>query len=848
MNAALCRDAEGKWVKTDNLVVASFTHSASRNLDPQLHTHNVIMNMTRDQHGKWRSLESKAFFEIQKLAGAYYRSHLAHSLAHDLGYQIVSKEDGFFEIGGVSESLIKTMSSRSAEIEKIAEEKGYEDAKGKEQAALMTRKTKQKASKLSLSDRWAELAKEHQKEIVGLIQTAGEQSSIDTNSTAFEAALHDVRLSIRHLTTYEAVIAKSEIIEFMLKNVAGNYSPDHVEAAVSHVIKEKELIPSLTNVDDHSIEASYTTLAAWKRETLAVNLMEQGLKQFRTPILSERSVNSHIKKMREDAALNGAPELNAGQTEGLKQVLCTKAQFVGIQGYAGAGKTFMWKEARGLAESARVNVMGFAPTGSAAEKLFEDSGIKSQTIDSFLYRHNKVLEGKGQIKGRNQLWVIDEAGLANARHILDMMILARKAGARVVFQGDGAQLSAIEWGKLFKLMQQHGMPTAVLDEIMRQKDLEIREAVYDVLDKDYHKAMSVLGERVSEHKGYGGMARVTPLVDDWMKLSKEDRDNNSLIVVPDLETRRLATAAVREALQSKGELGADAYSTHILKDSRLSDPQKGDGRFYEKGFVVQFNNDMPKLGVTKGQRFNVLQKGEMDTVLLEGEDGRRMTWNPVDGGKSKFGIDVYRKEDITLAVGDRLVWTKVVKELDLKNPDAGIIKSIDPEKRTATVEFNRSGKTFEKTLSLDQDKNFDHDYVHTAFISQGRDSKHVFTVAESFRRNLVNEKSFYVKLSRAKETIRIYTDNKEKLTKALERKAEKTSAMESQKGKRVKAHEAAKKQPELNWVKALIEKAKNALEHKPEKEQAKVQHKENEHQRQAEPERAQKQRSHEIER
>ncbi|WP_231639107.1 MobF family relaxase [Sphingomonas profundi] len=44
---------------TGNLVIASFQHGTSRAQDPQLHTHNVIMNATRSEDGAWRSLEPR---------------------------------------------------------------------------------------------------------------------------------------------------------------------------------------------------------------------------------------------------------------------------------------------------------------------------------------------------------------------------------------------------------------------------------------------------------------------------------------------------------------------------------------------------------------------------------------------------------------------------------------------------------------------------------------------------------------------------------------------------------------------------------------------------------------------
>lgn len=809
--ATHCRSADGKWVKTNNLTVASFTHSASRNLDAQLHTHNVIMNMTQDEQGKWRSLEPKAIYQIQKQAGAVYRSYLAHSLTQELGYELTPKKDGLYEIKGVPLELIDTMSSRSKEIDRIATEKGYEDAKGREQAALMTRTAKKNASNKSLNERWQEQSKEH--DLTSLIPTGRqltqEQAEADP---AMIAARHDVELAIKHLTTYEAVITKEAVLDFTLKLINGAYTPGHTEKVVDEMIAKKELMPSLVNRDGYKQEISYTTPEAHRKESFAVALMEQGLNQFKAPIVSDKAIKNHIKAMRESAELNGTAELNHGQLEGMKNVLTTKAQFIAIQGYAGVGKTFLWRETKQLAESAKYTVKGFAPTGSAAEKLFQDSGIKSQTIDSFVFQNqgslNQNASGKGtrqeskQLKADKEIWVIDEAGLANARHFIDMMMLARKSGARVVFQGDGAQLGAIEWGKLFKILQEHGMPTSVLDDILRQKGA-VRDAVYNVLDKDYKKAMANLGERVAETED-----RIGSLVEDWRHLSKEDRDK-ALIIVPDLENKAAATTQLRIALQEKNELGQDAATATVLLDSKLSDPQKGDGRFYEPGMIVQFNRDNKEKGIQKGDRYTVdhnADGNEINKVLLISEKGERIEWNPTAVTKNRYLVDVYKTKSIALAINDKLRWTKTNSAIGLRNADKGKVIAIDKNGKSITVEFDRGGKKLTKTLDLSKDRTFDHGYIETAFGAQGLDSKHVFAIAESWRRNLVNEKSFYVKLSRTKDMIKIYTDNKGKLTKALERTGEKTSAIESQKGERAKTkHKAIEKKSELSWVKKLID-------------------------------------------
>lgn len=86
---------------TGNLVIASFQHGTSRAQDPQLHTHNVILNATKGEDGTWRSLEPRAIYQLQKQIGAIYRQELALKV-RELGYEIEVGKGSMFEIKGVS--------------------------------------------------------------------------------------------------------------------------------------------------------------------------------------------------------------------------------------------------------------------------------------------------------------------------------------------------------------------------------------------------------------------------------------------------------------------------------------------------------------------------------------------------------------------------------------------------------------------------------------------------------------------------------------------------------------------------------------------------------------------------
>ena len=60
--------------RAHGMVAALFRHLKSRNQDPQLHTHCVVANMTRNAEGEWRSLEATKVRRSEKLIGAYYRT------------------------------------------------------------------------------------------------------------------------------------------------------------------------------------------------------------------------------------------------------------------------------------------------------------------------------------------------------------------------------------------------------------------------------------------------------------------------------------------------------------------------------------------------------------------------------------------------------------------------------------------------------------------------------------------------------------------------------------------------------------------------------------------------------
>jgi conjugative relaxase-like TrwC/TraI family protein len=100
---------------TGNIIGAQFLHRESRALDPQLHTHCVIFNVTHDPVEKrLKALEVRQLYDQSKELTRLYRAHLNVSL-HGLGYETYLDRQRCPQIRGVDKSLITTFSKRSAQ-------------------------------------------------------------------------------------------------------------------------------------------------------------------------------------------------------------------------------------------------------------------------------------------------------------------------------------------------------------------------------------------------------------------------------------------------------------------------------------------------------------------------------------------------------------------------------------------------------------------------------------------------------------------------------------------------------------------------------------------------------------
>ena len=357
-------------------------------------------------------------------------------------------------------------------------------------------------------------------------------------------AAEAVAWAMAHLSEREAVFARADLLAAALAHGPGRTTIGEAEREVARL----EKAGALHAVDIPGAEDSFATdrTAGEERETVA--LMRGGQGRGRAPMRGWQ-VQGH---------LNRGP-LTAGQKDAVKLILSAKDRTVGVQGYAGTGKTTMLNRARTLAEKKGWRMAGLAPSASAVQTLASEAGIPTETLQRFLARNAGVAEGRLTKKGAREMraafaktiLVVDEGSLASTVQARDLLRVANALRIpRVVLVGDAKQLDAVDAGKPFAQLQAAGMRTATMDEIMRQRDPALKEAVEASLKGDIERAFEKLGDNVAEVKPDNIAGAVAAR---WLGLSTEARENTG-VMAPSHELRQAINGHIRERLAREGRI------------------------------------------------------------------------------------------------------------------------------------------------------------------------------------------------------------------------------------------------------------------------------------------------------
>jgi hypothetical protein len=193
---------------------------------------------------------------------------------------------------------------------------------------------------------------------------------------------------------------------------------------------------------------------------------------------------------------------------------------------------------------------------------------------------------------------------------------------------------------------------------------------------------------------------------------------------------------------------------------------------YQVGDVVRYSRGSKALGIEAGDYARVEHVDAKTNQVMVRTDGKRtVSYDP----RRLQGVTLYRETERAFATGDRVQMTAPDRDRGVANRELGTIERIGANGRME-IRWD-TGRTF--SFDAGEGRHLDYGYAVTSHSSQGQTAGRVLVHVETERAGakLVNQRLAYVSVSRGQYDARIYTDDKVKLARALDRDVSHTSAL-----------------------------------------------------------------------
>jgi conjugative relaxase-like TrwC/TraI family protein len=453
---------------TDGLVIARFEHRTSRALDPQLHSHCLVLNKVRDaQDGSWRALHGRPLFEEAKTAGMLYQAALRAELTRRLGvaWGPVS-EHGQAELAGVPQQLLARFSTRTAEVEAAAEAKISEleaalgralepDERGRvyRLAVLATRRPKasEPIGEVSLYERWAAEARDVGWEPAEVVDAAIGSRRLGAQLTPD----HALRTVVGELCAERATFTRRDVIQAISRYVDPAVGADatrvreHIEQRADAVLADPAVVclQPPERVDPPRNLVRRDGASAWDppgatRYTTREMLTIEGRILHAAQIGRAVGVGVVTNEVLARAVAGERTMLGGDQYDASRAITSQGRRIEAVIGPAGTGKTTMLRVAATAWTESGYYVIGLAHTAVAADVLRSEAAMPAETVAKYLDTHDRAAPPGWQLTPRHVV-VVDEASMLATRDLDRLVKLVTRHGAKLILVGDDHQLGAI---------------------------------------------------------------------------------------------------------------------------------------------------------------------------------------------------------------------------------------------------------------------------------------------------------------------------------------------------------------------------------------------------------------------
>ena len=721
------RDGQNEDRATGNLCWGEFVHFTSRPVDgvpdPHLHAHCFAVNLTFDVHEqRWKAAQIGNIKRNAPYFEAVFHSRFARRI-EEMGLPVERTKTGW-EIRGFENATLKKFSRRRGLIEETARKMQAEAEIERQQALAEGRNARKKT--ITTHDLGAttrerkrkdltmdELRAEWRSRLTGdernaLARVAGMRHSgpiPERDTIAHEAAA----LAVDHCFERQSVVPERKVLTEALKRSVGHASPQRVLSAVG----KRNLI-----VGERDGQRVSTTAGVLAEEKAMIDFARAGRGTCAAFVAGDYAFKRDW--------------LDAGQKKAVGHVLTSTDRVILLRGVAGTGKTTLMQEAVEGIESAGSRVFTFAPSADASRRVLrEEAHFKDADTVAMLLADKKL-----QDRVRHNVMWIDEAGLLGTRTMAQVFGLAEQLDARVILSGDRRQHGSVERGAALKLLEtEAGLIPAELKDIRRQTGA-------------YKQAVKALSEGRTD-EGFRQLDKLRWIKEvceaDRYKMLARDyvasvtAGKSALVVSPTHREGERVTDEIRAELRTAGKLKAAQRQFTVLENANLTAAERRDPVNYLPGDVLVFHQNVQ--GYRKGERIIV---GEQPAPLHE---ANRFT--------------AYRANSLCLSPGDLIRITKNGQSAQGTRLNNGAVLAVKGFDDHGDIVLG-NGVTIGKDWG-----HWTYGYCVTSHASQGRSVHRVFVGQSSESFPASSREQFYVSVSRGKEQVTVYTDDKRALLDAV---------------------------------------------------------------------------------
>jgi conjugative relaxase-like TrwC/TraI family protein len=583
-------------LESNGFIGAAFRHRTSRAGDPQLHTHVVVPNLVEGVDGKWSAPDGRHLFTWAKTAGTLYQSALRSELS-PLGLAWHVRRSGLGELAGIPTPILRSFSTRRADIEAAMEARGLESHRTARTATLATRtrRTSRGAVDDVLRERWREELDE-----IELPGGAGARRPVtiddvtgalgmehpvppgpDDIEAAFQSLLGEHGVSLDDWEIDESSIVERETLATRAMPVtllgstfsgrdalsavarAFDVTPEAAVALTADLLKRDTVVRVLPDptVDEGKIRTKQgrvvpATSGDRRYTTTELLAAEQRITESAVARIGAGTGQVAAELAAQVLGLHG--HLDVEQAAGVRALLTSGNGYDLVMGHAGTGKSTMLGAARIGWEEAGFRVIGTAVAARTAADLEGGTGIPSSSLTQLLA---DLREGGG-LTSRHVI-VVDEASMVGTRPLDQLRSYVDAAGAKLVLVGDNRQLSSIDaGGSLRTLSGELGDHVVTLTTNRRQTGTDQqweRDALVALREGKVAPAVTAYAEN--------GRVTITGTIDearqriveDWWAVHQDPATRHQTTAI--LAVRRSDVAALNEMVrsrrQSAGELGEE---------------------------------------------------------------------------------------------------------------------------------------------------------------------------------------------------------------------------------------------------------------------------------------------------